>query len=486
MPWKGTCTIDQKVKMIGDYVSKEYTTTQLSEMYEVSRKTIYKWTGRYRTDGTAGLEEKSRAPKSHPNATPLRVAREIVAAKLSHERWGPKKVLAWLDVHHHGERWPAPSTISEILKREGLVRPRQRKRRTPPYTQPFHEVARPNAVWSADFEGQFRTGDGKLCYPLTISDNYSRYLLLCGGLSHPSHEEVKPCFEEAFKEYGLPEAIRTDNGAPFASVGLGGLAKLSVWFIKLGIRPERIEPGHPEQNGRHERMHRSLKEATADPPKRDTKEQQKAFDEFAQEYNDERPHEALGQKTPGSCYRPSLRPYPVKVPKLEYHGDVIVRQVRHNGEIKWRGELIYVSEALAGETVALKQKGEHLWEVRFNSYPIGILNELTRKITPMLIKEGERTVTHVPGLKCNLCPRLHSEGDTKTLSSYNTNHKMWQYRELIWNLTASDLKNRYQNTALGFFWSLLSPLLLALVLYFIFRHLWGREQDFALNLLERV
>lgn len=388
--------MNQKVKMIGDYLSKDYTITQLSEMYEVSRKTIYKWAGRYREEGPVGLEEKSRAPMNHPNATPPRVAREIVAAKLSHERWGPKKVLAWIDAHQHGERWPAPSTIGEILKREGLVRPRRAKRRTPPYTQPLHEVTRPNAVWSTDFKGQFRTGDGKPCYPLTISDNYGRYLLLCRGLTHPTHEEAKPCFEEAFKRYGLPEAIRMDNGAPFASVGLGGLTELSVWFIKLGIRPERIEPGHPEQNGRHERMHRSLKEATADPPKRNIKEQQKAFDEFAQEYNDERPHEALGQKTPASCYRPSLRPYLVKVPKIEYHGDVIVRQVRHNGQIKWRGELIYVSKALAGEPVALKQKSEHLWEVRFSSYPIGILNELTSKITPMLKKEGRELLPMCP------------------------------------------------------------------------------------------
>jgi len=384
--------MDQKVKMIGDWLSEEYTNTQLSKMYEVSRKTIYKWTGRYDTEGPAGLDERSRAPKSHPNATPLKVAREIVAAKLRHERWGPKKVLVWLEEHHPGELWPAASTIGEILKREGLVRSRKRKRRTPPYIEPFNECRRPNAVWSADFKGQFRMGDGGLCYPLTISDNYSRYLLLCRGLRHPTHEETKPWFEEVFKEYGLPEAIRTDNGAPFASVGLGGLSKLSVWFIKLGIKPERIEPGHPEQNGRHERMHRSLKEATAKPPKRDIKEQQIAFDEFVLEYNDERPHEALGQKTPASYYRPSLRPYPVKVPEVEYHSNVIVRRVRHNGEIRWRGELIYVSEALAGEPVALKQKEEHLWEIRFSSYPLGVLNELTGRITPLLTKEGREVL----------------------------------------------------------------------------------------------
>ena len=396
MPWKETCAMDQKIQMIGDYLSQEYTITQLSEMYEVSRKTIYKWVGRYQEKGSSGLEEQSKAPLSHPNVTPLGVAREIVAMKLRHQRWGPKKLVAWLEEHCPEERWPAASTAGGILKREGLVRSRRRKRKTPPYTEPFHKCNKPNAVWSADFKGQFRTGDGKLCYPLTIFDNYSRYLLLCQGLSHPSYEEAKPWFEEVFQEYGLPEALRMDNGAPFASVGLGGLSRLSVWFIKLGIKPERIELGHPEQNGRHERMHRSLKEATAKPPKGNLEEQQKAFGEFAPEYNCERPHEALDMKTPASRYQPSLRPYPARVPKIAYHGDFIVRQVRHNGEIRWNGEFVYVSEALAGEPVALKQKDEHLWEIRFSSYPLGVLNELTMKITPILSKEGREVLPMCP------------------------------------------------------------------------------------------
>jgi len=396
MPWKETCAMDQKMQMIGDYLSREYTITQLSEMYEVSRKTIYKWSRRYRAEGTSGLLEQSRAPLSHPNATPLEVAREIIAAKLRHLGWGPKKVLAWLGEHRPGKGWPAASTIGEILKREGLVKPRKRKRRTPPYLKPFNSCQRPNAVWSADFKGQFQTGDGKLCYTLTITDDFSRYLLCCRGLSRPTHDQTKPWFEKAFKEYGLPEAIRTDNGAPFASIGLGGLSKLSVWFIKLGIKPERIAPGHPEQNGRHERMHRSLKEAVAKPPKDDIKEQQKAFGRFTKEYNLDRPHEALGQKTPASFYRPSLRPYPVKVPEVEYHGDVIVRQVRHNGEIRWKGELFYLSEALAGELVALKQKGESLWEISFSSYPLGVLNELTSKVVPLPNKEGREVLPMCP------------------------------------------------------------------------------------------
>jgi len=396
MPWKETCPMAQKMQMIGDWLSNEHTITELSRMYGVSRKTIYEWTGRYEMEGPSGIEERSKAPRSHPNATPLEIARGVVAVKLRRGKWGPKKVLAWLEEHCPGERWPAASTIGEILKREGLVRPRKRRLKTPPYLEPFNRCHRPNAVWSADFKGQFRMGDGKLCYPLTVSDNFSRYLLSCRGLSHPTYEETRPWFERVFKEYGLPEAIRTDNGAPFASVGLGGLSKLSVWFIKLGIKPERIEPGHPEKNGRHERMHRSLKEATAKPPQGDIREQQKAFDQFVQEYNFERPHEALGQKTPASSYQPSLRPYPAKIPKVEYHGDVIVRQVRHNGEIRWNGELIYISEALAGEPVALKQKEEHLWEIRFSSYPLGVLNELTGGITPLPIKQGEEVLPMCP------------------------------------------------------------------------------------------
>ena len=389
--------MDQKVKMIGDYLSREYSITELSRLYGVSRKTIYKWIERYQVEGPSGLEERSRAPGSHPNAVPLEIARNIVATKLSHQKWGPKKLLAWLEKQYPGERWPAASTAGEILKRQGLVKPRRKKkRRTPPYIMPFHECQCPNAVWSADFKGQFRTGDGKLCYPLTITDNSSRYLLLCQGLSRPTFEEARPWFEWVFREYGLPEAIRTDNGAPFASVGLGGLSRLSIWFIKLGIRPERIEPGHPEQNGRHERMHRSLKEAVVNPPRGNMQEQQRAFDEFMHEYDFQRPHEALGQRTPASVYHTSLSPYPVRVPEVEHDQDVIVRQVRHNGEIRWKGKLIYITEALAGEPVALSQMGEHLWEIRFSFHQLGVLNELTGEITSSVGQQRRKVLPMCP------------------------------------------------------------------------------------------
>lgn len=376
--------MDQKMEMVADYLKDELTITELSRAYGVSRKTVYKWIGRYEAEGPSGLEERSRAPGSHPNATAQEIAKRITEFKSKHQKWGPKKVVAWLAAHYPQESWPAASTAGEILKREGWVHPRRRKRRTPAYTEPLSHCHEPNDVWSADFKGQFRTGGGKLCYPLTITDNSSRYPLLCRGLNHPTFEESRPWFERAFREYGLPVAIRTDNGPPFASVGLGGLSRLSVWFIKLGIRPERIELGHPEQNGRHERFHRTLKEATAEPPQSNMEKQQIAFDEFTLEFKDERPNEALGQRTPASVYYPSLRPYPERISQIAYDDDHgVVRRVRHNGEIKWRGKLVYVSEVLAREPVLLRQKEDHLWEIRFSFHPLGVLNELTGDIMPL-------------------------------------------------------------------------------------------------------
>jgi len=391
MPWKETCAMDQRIELIGDWLKDEYSITELSRMYGVSRNTVYKWIARYNTGGLEGLEERPCVPGSHPNATAKSLVDTIVSVRFDHQRWGPKKIGRWLEDHYSDECWPAISTIGEILKREGLVRPRKNKRRTPPYTQPFNGCDRPNQTWSADYKGQFRTGDGLLCYPLTMTDNCSRYLLICRGLPQPTLEATKPWFERAFKEYGLPEAIRTDNGSPFASVAVGGLTRLSVWLVKLGVKPERIDSGHPEQNGRHERMHRTLKEETASPPRSNSVQQQMAFESFRREFNFERPHEALGQTPPASTYEPSERRYNGRVPKVEYDDDVIVRQVRHNGEIKWKGHLIYVSDALAGEPVALEQIDEHLWDIRFSFHHLGILNEITNKIQPdAKQKQGRR------------------------------------------------------------------------------------------------
>jgi transposase InsO family protein len=383
MPWKETCAMEQKMQMIKCWKSNQFTITDLSILHDVSRKTIYKWIKRYGMEGPTGLEDRSRAPLRHRNATTAEVVNRILAIKRRHRKWGPNKVVAWLKEQYQEERWPAVSTVSEILKREGLVSPRRKRHRTPPYTDPFTACDKPNAVWCADFKGQFKTEDGELCYPLTITDSYSRYLLLCKGLSRPNFKETKPCFELVFREYGLPEAIRTDNGAPFASVGIGALSKLSVWFTKLGIRPERIEPGHPEQNGRHERMHRVLKETTASPPRNTMRAQQKAFDEFTYEYNFERPHEALGQKTPVTVYQKSNSPYLHRISPITYPYGAVLRKVNRNGEIKWKERSIYISKSLIGEHIALKRKEEHLWEIWFMHYPLGIANVTTRKVLPI-------------------------------------------------------------------------------------------------------
>lgn len=376
MPWKETCALGQKMELIVDWQRKLYSIMELAEIYRVSRKTIYKWIDRYQLEGPAGLEERDRAPIHHQNATPAEIVDMIVKAKLVNQRWGPKKLIARLEAEHPDMPWPALSTASEILRRRGLVRHRHQRHHTPPYTEPFQGCNGPNAVWSADYKGQFRLGNGRLCYPLTISDNFSRYLLGCRALARPSYEQTQPWFEWTFREYGLPYAIRTDNGAPFAAVAVGGLSRLSIWFIKLGIIPERIDVGRPQQNGRHERMHRTLKDAAVAPPRDNLSQQQRVFDRFLDEYNHVRPHEALGQRTPASVYRQSLREYPAKIRAVEYDSDTLVRHIHTQGCMKWKGSLIYVSENLAGENVGLKRISEHEWDVRFAFHRLGIFDEL--------------------------------------------------------------------------------------------------------------
>jgi transposase InsO family protein len=383
MPWKETCAMDEKVKMIGDWLKGEHTVSELGEHYQVSRKTVHKWVSRYQEGGIEALQEGSRAPDCHPNATAPEIVSQLIDAKLRHRYWGPKKVVVFLKRQYPEKRWPAVSTAQSILRKEGMVHPRRRRRHTPPYTRPFQECQKPNDTWSIDYKGQFRTGDGNLCYPLTITDNFSRYLLTCRGLLHPNNEDTRPWLERTFREYGLPLAIRSDNGAPFASTGLGGLSRLSVWLIKLQIIPERIELSHPEQNGRHERMHRTLKEAVCNPSQSCLIKQQLAFDHFRPEYNEERPHEALDMKTPASLYEPSRRLFPKKLEPVEYDSWLAVRRVMDSGCIKWKGNFVYVSQSLAGEPVGLKQIAETTWELWFSSYLLGRLVEKTKKVLPM-------------------------------------------------------------------------------------------------------
>jgi transposase InsO family protein len=380
MPWKELCALDQRLEMLKDWLTQEYSITELGDCYGISRKTIYKWLERYHEEGLKGLGELGRAPLHHPNATPAEVAAMIIRAKLAKQKWGPKKLLARLESEHPQMRWPALSTASEILRRQGLVKQRRKRNHTPPYSEPFLGCHQPNAVWSADYKGQFRLGNGRLCYPLTISDNYSRYLLGCWALERPSYNHTQPWFEWSFREYGLPESIRTDNGTPFASVAPGGLSRLSVWFIKLGIIPERIQPGQPQQNGRHERMHRTLKEEAVAPPRDNTRQQQRVFNRFVNKFNNERPHEALGQRTPASLYKHSLKEYPAKIKPVEYDAGTLLRHIHTSGCMKWGGDLIYVSENLIGENIGLRKISDHEWEMRFSFHPIGIFDELKRRV----------------------------------------------------------------------------------------------------------
>jgi transposase InsO family protein len=375
--------MDQRIQLLSDWSREEYSISELSEIYSVSRKTIYKWIERYQAKGPEGLNELSRAPLSHPNATGPEIVNKLIDTKLEHKNWGPKKIVARLERQYPDQVWPAPSTAGHILKKEGLVDDRHYRRHTPPYTEPFRQCERPNDVWSMDYKGQFRMGDGKLCYPFTVTDNFSRFLITCQGLYHPSYENTKPWLEKAFQEYGLLLAIKNDNGAPFATVGLGGISLLSVWLIKLRIRPERIKAGHPEQNGRHERMHRTLKQETAAPPKMNMELQQQSFDGFQIEYNTKRPHEALEMAVPASLYVPSRRMLPNRLPAIEYPSCFTVRRVKQNGCIMWKAKEVYVSQALTREPVGLRQIGESLWEVRFSFHTLGILDEQIVKVLPI-------------------------------------------------------------------------------------------------------
>lgn len=380
MPWKTMGTMDQKIELITDWNSEYFNITYLSRKYGLSRPTVYKWLKRYKEFGVDGLKERSRTPLHSPNQTKDEIVKLIVDEKLKNINRGPKKIYYQLKKQHPCMDLPSPSTIGEWLKKLSLVSKRKKRCHVPPYTEPFMECQAPNEVWSADYKGQFRTKDNRACYPLTISDNYSRYLLRCQGLPGPRHNETRAVFEGAFREYGLPNAIRFDNGTPFAGKTVGGLSRLSIWLIQLGIVPERIDKGCPEQNGRHERMHRTLKAEAVNPVSLNMTEQQKRFNRFRADYNDNRPHEALGQDTPSSYYEKSPRLY-VENPKIpDYDLQYTVRSVRTKGAIKFKGQQYYVSGVLHGQPVGLKEVGEDLWHIYYSFYLVATLNLKINKV----------------------------------------------------------------------------------------------------------
>jgi transposase InsO family protein len=363
--------MDQKKQLVHDYFRGVLTVAELSDRYGVSPKTIYKWVARFELDGARGLADRSRRPHGSPQQTPQRLVDAILELQSRHG-WGAKKLRKILVDRHPAEPWPSVATFSTILARAGRVASPRRRRAVAHPGKPCASPHAPNLVWSADFKGQFRTRDGRYCYPLTVTDNFSRYVLACQGLASTATHLTKPVFVRIFREYGLPERIRTDNGVPFATPNaLGRLSALSAWWVRLGILPDLIEPGKPQQNGRHERMHRTLKAETARPPAGSLRAQQRRFNAFLDEFNHLRPHEALALATPASQYTPSPRPYPETLPPLEYPAHFETRYVSYNGGIRWRSNWVSVRRVFEGDYIGLEEVDTGTWDVYYGPLRVG-------------------------------------------------------------------------------------------------------------------
>jgi putative transposase len=376
--------MSERMKMMADHLSGDYGAAELARRYGISRRVVYKWIERYEQEGAAGLVERSRSPHHQGRAIAQDVVDELLELKKRWPRWGAPKLLARLQRQRGAAHCPAESTVSEILKRHGLCFARRRRRHATPSSLPLQHAQGPNDVWCVDFKGWFCTADGSKCSPLTLTDAYSRYLLRCQGLGDSTGcQMVQPIMISAFREYGMPRAMRSDNGPPFATSTLGGLSKLSVWWLRLGIKLERIEPGKPQQNGRHERFHRTLEEDTARPPARSLAAQQRRFERFRREYNEERPHEALEQTPPAQHYDPSPREYPGGLPPpRDYPDDWQKRSVRPGGRMKWHGRSVNITTALEGHYVGLEPVGDGQWAVWFEELELGIFEERLMRVTP--------------------------------------------------------------------------------------------------------
>ena len=376
MSWKETGAVQQREAFVKAALRRRLSMTALCRRFHVSRKTGYKWLGRFLKEGCPGLQDRSRAPHDQARRIPDDVVARILKVRRRHRSWGPKKVVAYLGQDHRREDWLVPSSVGRILKRNGMIRPRRhRPRKLAPGSETWTVAKVPNDVWTVDFKGKFRMGNGVYCHPLTIMDDVSRYVLRCRGLQSQRSEICRPVFEAAFREFGLPKVIRSDNGKPFADRGPGRLSTLSVWWIKLGIWPEQIAVGHPEENGKHERMHRELKRETARPPAPSAPAQQRRFDRFCWEYNEERPHEAIDFRRPKDLYRPSFTTLPLRIREIVYPGHYEVRRVFGTGFFSWKGDNVYVSATLAGENVGLVEIEDGIWKVFFDCLELGVVNE---------------------------------------------------------------------------------------------------------------
>jgi transposase InsO family protein len=381
MPWKETGPVLERSRFIDDYLSGLYTISELAARYGVSRRVLHKWLARHDANGAAGLTDRSRAPHHIPHRTADDVAAEVIAFRRRFPHMGPRKIAVRLAELHPKVEWPAPSTISDILHRANLIAPRPR--RNPPPLHPLRSrtaPTAPNDLMTVDYKGEFLLGNHRYCYPLTIVDHVSRYILACDAFFSTQYEHTRKVFERVFREYGLPRAILSDNGSPFGSPGLGRLSRLSLWWIRVGVSIERIVPGHPEQNGAHERMHRTLKAQTTRPPEQTLEQQQQRFDRFRQEFNNERPHESLGQKRPATIYTTSPRPYPETLPPIEYPGHLMTRKVDHSGQIRWKNdERLFLSHTLHGEIVALDEIDDGIWSLFYGPVLLARFDERERR-----------------------------------------------------------------------------------------------------------
>lgn len=384
MPWRERSVVDERMKLIIAYQSGMQTVTELADEFGISRKTAYKILGRFDEGGVVGLVDRSRRPGNCPWATLEAVVKAVVACRRQHPRWGPKKLRRVLVKRHPTTAWPAVSTIGLILKRHGLTKGRRRRPPTIAVPRgPAVEARTPNGVWTTDYKGQFRTGDGAWCYPLTIMDRYSRYLLACTALRGPLLAETSAVFVQVFREVGLPQYIHSDNGEPFAGTGLAGLSRLQVLWLRLGIRPERGRPAHPEDNPEHERMHRTVKAETARPPAATRAAQERRFRWFRRTYNWERPHEALAFRVPGDLYQPSPRRYPRALPAVDYPAYFERRLVSTTGQIKWHTEEVFVSQVLQGQQVGLEEIDDDLWDIHFGPAVLARFDGRTHRLLGM-------------------------------------------------------------------------------------------------------
>jgi transposase InsO family protein len=371
--------MDLKIQLISTWNNGCFSITDLSQKYGISRPTVYKWLERHEQLGVEGLKEQSRAPKHCPHRTPKAILNLLIQEKLKNRKRGPRKIRAQLKRQNPKLELPAVSTISYWLKKEGLVEQRKRRFCVPPYAKPFEACNAPNEIWSMDYKGQFFTKNGRWCYPLTLTDNFSRFLLRCQALHGPRYNPTKKVLISAFREYGLPDAIRSDNGTPFAGKCIGGLSRLSIWFIQLGIIPERITKGCPQENGRHERMHRTLKSDALSPITKNCKEQQKIFDAFRYDYNYDRPHEALNDQTPSDYYKRSNRQYIERPHMPGYEHSYTVRQVQA-GRIKLMGRTFFITKLLNGQPIGLKEIADGLWRIQYSFYVLGSIDLRKNKI----------------------------------------------------------------------------------------------------------